>query len=262
MSHFHLPPVVITKEKKSIAYFLRKSPENLIVFVHGFGGSADETWEGFPTLLVNFPNSDVIFYGYDSLRTQATNSAVRFYNFLDEAVSFGLKTPIKRELKNGHQYKKIVLVAHSLGSIIVRRALLNANGEKKKWVNRCKMALFAPAHKGARILKLVFDALPSLGQIVAGAVLIKFRVLDDLKVNSLVIEDLVKDTEALLNENKGQFTIAHKVVWAGNEDIVYNSTFCKDPVATEEPRANHKSVCKPNEKYWTPLRYVTETLNA
>ncbi len=259
----HTPPIFINHGKNTVGYFTTSNPETLVIFIHGFNGSAIDTWNDFPALIKEtkeYAHSDVIFYGYESLKGQANNNALRFYNFL-QVIAEGNTNKIGYSRKGNAAYQKILIVAHSLGSIIVRRALLNANAESKPWLSITQMILFAPAHRGARIQNLLTESLPTLGKIFAGLGFITIPVLDDLRENSLTILNLIEETEQLLQHNQGNFTIAHKVVWANNEIIVRNERFCQDPIAILIDNKTHTKVCKPNSlNFLRPFEIVTEAL--
>jgi hypothetical protein len=237
----------------------------LVIFVHGFNGKATGTWDEFPELIRtnnDFANSDVIFYGYDSLKGQANNNAIRFYRMLTSVCenspnNLGYK---RDSIADDFTYQRILIVAHSLGAIIVRRALLNAMNENKPWLPNCRMVLFAPAHRGARIQNLVAESLPTVGRILAGLGFITIPVLDDLRPNSQTILNLIADSQVYLNKNTGQFTIAHEVVWANNEIVVHNDQFCNDPVATLIDNKSHTSVCKPKATFLDPYNIVISAL--
>lgn len=261
----HTPPIFLKQGKNTSAFLTIDKPKNLVIFVHGFNGKATGTWGEFPDLIRNtndFVNSDVIFYGYDSLKGQANNNAVTFYSFLNYICenspnNLGYK---RHHLEDDFRYQQILIVAHSLGAIVVRRALLNANTENKFWLPNCKMVLFAPAHKGARIQNLIIESLPSVGKIITGLGLLKIPVLDDLRPTSQTILNLIADSQYYLNQNKGQFTIAHKVIWANNEVVVHNDQFCNDPPPTLIDNKSHSSVCKPRASYPDPYLIVINAL--
>lgn len=259
----HTPPIFINQGKNTVGYFTTLNPENLIIFVHGFNGSAIDTWNDFPALIKEtneYENSDAIFYGYESLKGQANNNALRFYNFLQVIVEENTgKVGYPRRSKN--TYQRILIVAHSLGSVIVRRALLNAKAENKQWLSYTKMILFAPAHRGARIQNLLTESLPILGKIFAGLGFITIPVLDDLRPASQTIQNLIQETEQLLQNNQGDFTIAYKVVWANDEIVVHNERFCQDPIAVLIDNITHTGVCKPTSpNFLRPFEIVTEAL--
>jgi pimeloyl-ACP methyl ester carboxylesterase len=261
----HTPPIFIKYGKNSSAFLTLDNPTSLVIFVHGFNGNATGTWDEFPSIIRNnndFTNSDVIFYGYESLKGQANNNAVKFYNFLKSVTENSPnKLGFKRDNVNeDFAYDKIIIVAHSLGAVIVRRALLNAKTENKSWLNKSKMVLFAPAHRGARVQNIVSESLPVIGKILAGLSKLFIPVLEDLEPNSQTILNLIADSQNYLNQNEGNFTIAHSVVWASNEIVVHNDTFCNDPVASLIDHKSHTSVCKPKESIY--LEPYTIVLNA
>lgn len=260
----HTPPIFIKYGKNSSAFLTLDNPTNLVVFVHGFSGSATGTWNEFPSIIRNnndFINSDVIFYGYESLKGQANNNAVKFYNFLKSVVENSSNNLgfTRENIDKEFKYEKIIIVAHSLGAIIVRRGLLNAKSENKNWLDKCKMVLFAPAHRGARVQKIL-ASLPVVGQIITGLGYLAKPILDDLRPDSQTILNLIADSQNYLNQNNGDFTIAHTVVWANNEIIVHNDTFCDDPVASVIDHKSHTTVCKP--KLGVYLDPYTIVLNA
>lgn len=261
----HTPPIFIRHGKNSSAFLTLDNPTNLAIFVHGFNGKATGTWDEFPDLIRtnnDFANSDVVFYGYDSLKGQANNNAVKFYNLLTSvSENSPNKLGYKRDnLADDFRYQRILIVAHSLGAVIVRRALLNAKIENKVWLPTCRMVLFAPAHRGARVQNLIIESLPAVGKILAGLGLLKIPVLDDLRPTSQTILNLIADSQGYLNQNTGQFTIAHQVVWANNEIVVHNDQFCSDPVATLIDNKSHTSVCKPKANFLDPYQIVINAL--
>lgn len=267
MADYHNGPFGLEQGVKSIAYYSILRPRNLLVFVHGFGGSAITTWNDFPTILTSdqaFEQSDIIFYGYDSFKSQANNMGLRFYKFLKvHNYPQGKSLNNKRGVTANFTYDRIILVGHSLGSIVVRRALLNAKVNDEIWVNECKMVLFAPAHRGARIQGLLLECLPGISKVFAGLGLTIYPITDDLRPDSRAILNLISDTEQYINLGTGDFTIAHTVVWAGSEIVVYNERFCNDPVAEEIANKRHMGIQKPvSQVYEEPVAFVRAALNA
>src|SRR5713226_8217620 len=56
-----------------------------IVFVHGYGGDSISTWSEFDRLCLGrpeFDSYDLMFYGYDGLRSELIASSTLFYEFL------------------------------------------------------------------------------------------------------------------------------------------------------------------------------------
>src|SRR6266705_1056150 len=106
----------------------------VLIFVHGFNGQALATWSSFPSLLTKqskFSDWDFVFFGYDGLHTEAVTSAVDLGQLLDMISSspsqlYGASTASPHAARRHPQaYKRIVLVAHSLGAVVARRAMLD-----------------------------------------------------------------------------------------------------------------------------------------
>jgi pimeloyl-ACP methyl ester carboxylesterase len=177
-----------------------------VVFVHGFGGGATDTWDEFADMLPQRPECaghDLLFYGYDSLTRQAPISAALFRDFLHLVATdpfTGVMAPslrVDRNLTPSFRYHRIVIVAHSLGAVVVREALVQAAQDPlmRPWLSRVQLALFAPAHSGAKITELAEEALGfvklTLLRIAANAYA---QVLADLKQNSPTLKRLEAET--------------------------------------------------------------------
>lgn len=58
-----------------------------IVFVHGWGGSAGDTWEMFPKIVAKAaPNADIFFLDYPSTQSQVSFCAAQLRRFLEDLV--------------------------------------------------------------------------------------------------------------------------------------------------------------------------------
>ena len=99
--------------------------ENAIVFVHGFGGDPSGTWGDFPKYLMENPilaGWDVYSLGYlsglapDFKGLWTGNPSITTISRFVHTVAFMGK------LK---QYQAIVFIAHSMGGLVVQRALLD-----------------------------------------------------------------------------------------------------------------------------------------
>jgi len=98
--------------------------EAAVVFVHGFGGGA-ETWTGFIDLLLaeqSIGSWDVLGVTYpSSFRIDIPNlwaADPNIENLATELVTMLSQLPLSR-------YKRIALVAHSMGGLVVQRAILD-----------------------------------------------------------------------------------------------------------------------------------------
>lgn len=263
----HSPPYFLSPNKeKTVAFYSLKKPRNLVIFIHGFNGGAVSTWDDFSKLIYDhdrFEKTDVIFYGYPSLKQQANNNAINFKNFLIESSqpNQDLNDCTDRAITNDDEYENVVLVAHSLGAVVVRRALLfiKGQGNQNTLLEKTKMLLFAPAHKGTLIKTSYISGLPSLLSLVGVIGIWKTPSFSNLQQNSATIVSLINDTQRYIDIGDAEFTVASKVIWANADNVVENDTFGNDPEAIVED-GTHTSICKPKNNYINPLNYLSEIL--
>jgi pimeloyl-ACP methyl ester carboxylesterase len=246
-----------------------KAPANkAIVFIHGFNGRSLKTWSNFPHYInqhKEFKEFDVYYYGYDSLFKQANNSAISFYEFLHNLYTNPVQlVPAGVRGSRGTliEYYSVVIVSHSLGTVITRLAMLHANRIGREWVKRTKMILFAPAHNGARVISLLTELLfPPILKFLGLIARYSIVTLDDLdSETSVTIRRLAKDTETLLKERNGDFTKAVGVVWAEGERVVINGQFMEDAAPYQFGRTTHQSVCSPRDGFVLPVESVVQHL--
>jgi pimeloyl-ACP methyl ester carboxylesterase len=266
MQTHHLP-VRISFGEQSEALWALKPTGRAILFVHGFGGSATTTWVQFPTLLQK-ENScrgyDLVFYGYDGLRTRARPNGDLLARFLDAMFSnpAGL---LAQSLPSGSRpktfrYKQIIIVAHSLGAVVSRIALVDAYGKRRDWASKVKLVFFAPAHGGANILSLASLAMGVLRMVpVEAFARYQFQVLHDLEENCQTLAQLAAQTRKAI-EGGARNLIAERIIYAGQDKVVNPATFCEDPVPDFIHGASHTGVCKPRNDFSDPLQYVLASL--
>lgn len=262
----HTVAVNIKYGEGTQALFAFTSPKDLIVFIHGFGGDSIGTWNGFPALLTQsdtFSKQDIIFYGYKSLETQAGNHAESFKDFLKLSVApLANKLLPKNQNLPERNYQRIILVAHSLGAVVVRHALLSAYKDGENWISKTRMVLFAPAHKGAKVQKLAKEALTGWFGLINLFASYNYPILGDLEPGSKILEDLETETNELLDKNAGDFTKAKKVIWGTKDKVVNNVRFYLDasPVQIDK---GHTGVCKPDadDDFMSPIDILKEILN-
>lgn len=264
MQNYHTIPVTITDGENSKGFFAYDDPEILVVFVHGFKGASITTWNHFPEAVTNdtdFSEVDFIFYGYNTLGASASFHAAAFKKFLDKAF-----TPLASRILPANQglpernYKRIVLVAHSLGALIVRQALVSACKRNEAWIAKISLVLFAPAHTGARINNLVKVVFTGLAGIFSAVAKFKYPVYEDLDEGSQFIKTLQDETKKLLADPKNSCHIAKRVVWAENDPVITQIYFCDDPDPDLVYGKNHITVCKPYEGYSTPVDILKEAI--
>jgi len=263
----HFIPTPIAYGKKTQAWWAVKPSGRLVVFVHGFGGSAVSTWNEFPDLLPKQSSCagwDVVFYGYDGLFTQANISAQGLHDFVHQmgtkpakVINPTLNPKSRRDSK--FAYSSILIVAHSLGAVVTRRALLNARKLNRPWLNQTQMVLFAPAHMGANTIALGAEAIsviPGVGALLAAVAKFKFQPLQDLEAGSQTLQLLLSETQQALQAGDAPYLVARAVYVGDKERIVTTNSFCDDPPLMILAGKDHVDVCKPDANYLDPVQGV------
>jgi pimeloyl-ACP methyl ester carboxylesterase len=241
-----------------------------ILFIHGYSGGGVRTWSDFHRLLPGSPKCsqrDIYFYGYDGLRAEMIASAAIFRDFLDRVFErpgrlFDANLPKDAQRQPNFSYDEITIVAHSLGAVIARRAVIDATKSNLGWANKIKLILYAPAHKGASVAELALEGASSFSFLKLFAVGARFQspLIDQLKPNSAPLKQLLDDTEAATQNGANSHLIAAKVVIATYERVVSNDRFGNDQMPTAIPNTTHTSVCKPTTAFLQPLALLEACL--
>jgi pimeloyl-ACP methyl ester carboxylesterase len=122
-----------------------------VVFIHGFGGHAANSWAQFQRFLITDPRAkewDCFSFGYQSLRRQLHVVAHDFY--------LSLKSPPLVH------YERIAIVAHSTGGLVAQIALLDHDDLAKRIAY---VFFFALPSRGMLPPAKMLSALPILGQL-------------------------------------------------------------------------------------------------
>lgn len=249
----------------SVVRFADRPADRLIVFIHGFGGNARTTWRGMEQLFEapELATADVVFFGYDSVAAPAQNSATEFRDFLEKAV--GLTPPWTYTMVRAHMvpwerdYRDILIVAHSLGAVVVRRALLDSIEEGWDWVGRTRILLFGPAHMGTRLMKFAAMLRSGFSSILSDLYVIgrvKAPVLDDLEQGSDFLKDLLEESKAMPAGGQAPPIRAEAVIFGRRENVVLTKRFCKDPLSKVWPGHDHRSVCRAPQAAYEVIRHL------
>ena len=113
--------------------------KRLVVFVHGFRGESVGTWMDFPfpvgeTAYAWWNEADLLFVGYNSMKETITGVAnrlrLRIADFYPQPCPKAMEIGgVKARQLATSLYDELVLVGHSLGGVILRRALCDAAQE-------------------------------------------------------------------------------------------------------------------------------------
>ena len=239
-----------------------------IVFIHGYGGDPLRTWSQFDQLL---PLSscgaaaDIVFFGYDGLRADMVASSAIFRSFLQRLFQDGYKIvnhclPAPAARPQNFEYKQLTIVAHSLGAVTARRALLDATKCNAPWVGNVNLVLYAPAHMGARVTDLALEVAGSMSFLRFFGAGARFQspLIDQLKSGSKHLTDLLKETHFYTKQGRNKHLLAKLVVIAEYEKIVDNSAFANDPAPVTIRDTTHTSICKPSRSFRQPLELIEQ----
>lgn len=237
------------------------------VFVHGFNGSAVDSWSGFRELVLGgdsrTSNVDFYFFTYDSRSAPIVTTARALLDELQHL--FDGATDITQASTDPdaapRNYRSMTLVGHSLGGVIIRRAvalLRHAADEMEPnpfeaAVLDSAVRLFAPAQGG--VLLTGWTGLLGGGRPMSLAAR-KWRTVAELTRPSQVLEQLERRTGELA-ENGMIRSARANTVWAGNEDVVESGyDYDLDPPSLIELGRSHSGVCKPRSDYGLPFDFV------
>lgn len=264
---------------KSQVLLCQAAPATAVVFVHGFGGGADSTWEQFVRFLRAMSAlADAFFIDYPSTTQDVVFCSAMLRLFLLDLLREPSPKIVNPSLPEDAPrraapviYSKVVLVGHSMGAVVVRRALLDLDRDIMTQTEReaLHMLFFAPAHKGARNLGkfvasgLGLDKLP--GAAAVGALLrVRYRSVGDLIKESDCLSDLATDSktrrEARSQAGESTEYLRAHVYHAQNERIVYVDSFDDDYPMNPVMAQNHRSVCKPREGFRKPAEALRKLL--
>jgi pimeloyl-ACP methyl ester carboxylesterase len=252
------------------AIFAVEPNKRAIIFVHGYGGDAISTWSEFDRFcltLREFSSYDLLFFGYDGLRSELLASSLLFHKFLawlfaDSVVAINDSLPSGVARDRSFGYESVTLVCHSLGAVIARWALLEATNGGDPWASKVRLVLFAPAHTGANVVRLALEVSSHWRFLEFFTALARFEspLIDQLKEGSTELTMLWTDTERALQAGANQHLKAAKVCIAERERIVKNLPFCLDPRSVPLAGTTHRTICKPHSSFPQPLVALAEGL--
>lgn len=135
--------------------YLREYARNdkLIVFVHGFNSSNTTAWGKFPSLLLaddELKDFNIVRYGYSTKPCIATDSIQGEGNLLASFL---------HDIIRGNQpkYKRVVLVGHSMGGLVIMRALLTLERDHPVVIDELdfRVATFGTPYMGVENTELL-----------------------------------------------------------------------------------------------------------
>ena len=272
-----------------------------VVFVHGFSGNSVGTWVDFQNLIDEVGGDwwewcDLYFYDYSTFRSNIAVQAGRFQKFLKDLFPvpnpewLGRPSPElmtlydlpKEEIPLTAEYRRLVLVGHSLGGVIIRQAIADAavDYETSGAAGRATteelpqqfhwlaggIRLFAPAMFGfdpTRFTGFCYhlaSEIPRLGRFLKPA-LHANPVHQELQPDSARLRETRKRTESMVSKYPWMDSLRAHLLFGARENIVYMERYDCDPVFEIVEEQDHQSVCKPNAWYQRPLEFVSYGLS-
>jgi hypothetical protein len=163
-------------------------------------------------------------------------------------------------------YEELVLMGHSLGGLIVRRALCDAAmewnmtgmAEPRPSLLEARLRLFSPASAG-------FEAAGVLGAMramsiwkVAEIFLRRSPAYSQLQPGSSTIRETRERTERLAGED-GFEALRARIIWASPDEVVVSERYSTDYVDDSWDGTTHSTVCKPRIGDFEAPRRFAET---
>jgi pimeloyl-ACP methyl ester carboxylesterase len=211
----------------------------LVMFIHGWRGDPQETWLMFPHLVgedVNAFDLDVLSIGYPTYIVQRNLTMDQFGSWVADRL-------IAKDM--GH-YRKIVIIAHSIGGLIARRILVE---KKPELTNVVLLVEIASPHKGPQdYAQLLKDLMLPGGALIA-----------DLKPGSHFLTTLNNSWQTLPGR-------PHTYCEASPDDRLVSIDSALDGCDEKHflPSYDHRGLAKPGnrneDRFYVPMHTVWEYL--
>jgi pimeloyl-ACP methyl ester carboxylesterase len=158
-------------------------------------------------------------------------------------------------------YRRLVLVGHSEGALVIRQAMIDAcqrtTGQNP--ILNARLALFAPAHRGVLITGWVAAVLAvARAEHLASSALRASPAFAEMQ-DSEFIRGVQQSTEALLADY-GRTAFRARALFGCAEKFVRVQVYPKDTREECAPDQDHVSVCKPRGEYLAPFDFIERVL--
>lgn len=268
----HLP-IHLREPERWVFLASRVAPARLLIFVHGFRGNALETWGDFQRLgekIKWFRDADMLFVGYESTRESSLATAARLKRYLPRFLPVRPDDLLSCDLPGKFQparspYEEVVFVGHSLGGVVLRRAItemVNAWKDSPMTASRqildAHLRLFSPATAGfywtGRGSALLYG-LPKAERAILTA-LRHSPSYRELVISTKVLDKLQERTESYASDFPDLSSLRATTVWANPENVVVCERYNTDNASYVIDNKNHVDVCKPLPNFLGPAQFV------
>jgi pimeloyl-ACP methyl ester carboxylesterase len=234
---------LLGKNKGEVINYRKENSESVICFVHGFNGKPGETFDEFPKLILNdaaLDGWDVFSVGYatDMMPTIRLGLWAELPDL--NKLSRFLITNVTALLDN---YKRIAFVAHSMGGLVVQRAILDLDDNEQKRNRITYLLLYGTPSNGLHKAKFAHWLNPQVNDMAFGSAFI------------------VKLREDWKNKFFGKMPFVFATV-AGELDMFVPVESSQDPFASGHATTigNHIDMVKPDSVNHTSYAILKKTI--
>jgi pimeloyl-ACP methyl ester carboxylesterase len=222
---------VTTKQKtgiqdSNITTIRNENKDRAVVFLHGFTGSRDDTWDRFPGLLgIAIGNWDIFTVGY---ATTMLPDVVGVWSADPDLPILSTMLCTQMQVPPFHNYKSLALIGHSMGGLIIQKALVQDPQLAK------------------RVSHVLLYGTPSGGLSKANSIFFWKRQLKNMAADSSFITDLRADWKRLYGAD-APFKLL--VVAGASDQFVPPASSLEpfDPKVQRVVMGDHLSMVKPND---------------
>lgn len=261
----------------TVYFSLNPVVDTAAVFVHGFNGEQERTWRNFQTMIdedEEFASWDIYFVGYPSTREQIGATAYKLTKLIHEIFPKAPSQIFERHIdyasveakirKEVSQYSRLVLIGHSQGGVVIRKAALEESKDalrdgtvEERPICGADIALFAPALFGMFLSGWKGFMSGTSAWKLIGPALTASPSFKELQPGSQFLIRLENETQALAQDNPGKVAaLSARIAWATRDGIVEGGLrYSCDPVP-KYIEGNHTGICKPKESSIKPLLFV------
>jgi pimeloyl-ACP methyl ester carboxylesterase len=199
---------------------------NAVIFLHGFGGNRDDTWDRFPGFLgTKLAGWDIYTLGY---ATTFLPDIVGIWSADPDIPIIATLLRTRMSIEPLNRYSSLAIIAHSMGGLVVQRALLD------------------DAALSDRVRHVILFGTPSGGLVKSRPLQFWKRQLKNMAIGSEFIETLRREWHARFNPS----TPFAFLSVAGSKDQFVPPASSLEPFAASVRRVvsgDHLSMVKPAE---------------